>query len=441
MPSAFVATQHSWNSTVSESESEVQRRLRIADPAFPRQSITFLLIDEGQDTYSDPIFWNSFIKEVGDGIYPYYRVILFCSYGSPSSHPVDYDIGSPPVLRATARISLWPVEGKSPGILLQWSEFVEVVSLSERPLNVHPDLLNLIFDWTVGHVGAVIELLRLISYLVSLSCQPQLLGSLISAPQKVSQTRHGEPFTVQDFHDENPVHLLVQRLDAGAFERGLPREFSPDLVALFRTLLKDRKFERKEGEAEDGAVLMCHRRGWIHATVIPGGVRYTLPSPLHEVCLSWKLEPTNDIPNFASLFELSLEVISKFKPSQLQLPLRRVGSASTDPPEAQYQDEFYHALLATTFGNVRISPEYASAQGARVAGRIDFFIPIVKWGIEITRDGSRIPEQGARFADSGAYGAWLKSADMNDYILLDFRTKNPRGQHPSMIFFSDQCSP
>jgi len=139
------------------------------------------------------------------------------------------------------------------------------------------------------------------------------------------------------------------------------------------------------------------------------------------------------MPIFTSLFELALEDISKFKQSQLQLPRHRVGSASTNPPEAQYQDEFYHSLLAATSGNVRISPEYASAQGARVVGRIDFFIPIVKWGIELTRDGSRIPEHGARFADSGAYGAWLKSTDMNDYILLDFRTKDLRAQHPSMI--------
>jgi len=295
------------------------------------------------------------------------------------------------------------------------------------PLKVHPDLLSLIFNWTVGDVGAVIELLRVISYLVSLSCQPQLARF---APQKVSETRHGEPFTIQDFYTENPVHLLVRRLDGGTFERGLPRTFSPDIAALFRTLLKDGNLERKDGETEDGPILECHRRGWIYATMIPGGVRYTLPSPLHKVCLSWKLEPTNNMPSFTSLFELSLEVISKFKPSQLH---RRVGSASTDPPEAQYQDEFYNSLLAVTFGNVRISPEYASAQKARVAGRIDFFIPIVKWGVEITRDGNQIPEHAARFTNSGAYGAWLESNDMNDYILLDFRTKNMRAKHPSMI--------
>jgi len=146
------------------------------------------------------------------------------------------------------------------------------------------------------------------------------------------------------------------------------------------------------------------------------------------------LEPTNDMPRFNSLFELCFETIKKFKPSQLRLPLRRVASTSTEPPEAQYQDEFYHSLLAATSGNVRISPEYASAQGARVAGRIDFFIPIVKWGVELTRNGNRLLEHVARFTDSGAYGAWLKSADMNDYILLDFWTKSLRDQHPCANF-------
>jgi len=42
MPSAFVATQHSWK--LMESEWVVERRLRKIDPAFPRQSITFLLL-------------------------------------------------------------------------------------------------------------------------------------------------------------------------------------------------------------------------------------------------------------------------------------------------------------------------------------------------------------------------------------------------------------
>jgi len=248
--------------------------------------------------------------------------------------------------------------------------------------------------------------------------------------------RHGETLTVQDFLEQYPIHILVQKLDRGAFGRGLPRNFSglTGVAAFFRTLLRDRKFERRESQKEDGAVYICHRRGWIHATAIPRGVRYTFPSPLHESCFSWMIKPTDDMPHFTSLFRLSLETITKFKPSQLQFALRRVASESTHPPEAQYQDEFYNSLSFVTSGNVRFSPEYASAKGARKAGRIDFFIPIVKWGIEITRDGSRLLEHAARFTDSGAYGAWLESEDMKDYILLDCCTGIPRDKHPSMVF-------
>ena len=197
MPSAFVATQHSWKPM--ELGEKVEQRLCRIDPAFPRQSITFVLFDEGQDTYSDFLFWNAFIKEVGNGVYPYYRVILFCSYGSPSSQPLEYDIGSPPGLRAAARISLRPVEGVSPGILLQWSEFLEVVSRSERPLTIHPDLLNLIFIWTVGHVGAVVELLRLISYLVSCLVSPNCTSLLFLLPRRYQRHAMGNRLRYKTF--------------------------------------------------------------------------------------------------------------------------------------------------------------------------------------------------------------------------------------------------
>lgn len=119
----------------------------------------------------------------------------------------------------------------------------------------------------------------------------------------------------------------------------------------------------------------------------------------------------------------------------MHIPIRRVGAPSiiSPLPEAQYQDEFYRSLFSVTAGNVRISPEFASAKGADVVGRIDFFIPVAKWGIEITRDGNRLSEHNSRFDNLGAYGAWLRSGDMTDYTLLDCRTSVPRKCHPSMI--------
>jgi hypothetical protein len=81
-----------------------------------------------------------------------------------------------------------------------------------------------------------------------------------------------------------------------------------------------------------------------------------------------------------------------------------------DPlPESQYQDEFYRSVFSATCGNVCLSPEFASAWRAKAAGHIDFFIPIVKWGIEITRDGNHLKAHSSRFANPGAYEAWLKS--------------------------------
>jgi len=245
-------------------------------------------------------------------------------------------------------------------------------------------------------------------------------------------------FTVDAFNAENPTHSFVRQLSNRAFGRGLPLVEEllgrPNIASFFRTLI--RQGEVKGGEAEQGTVGECHRNGWIHSDMDEEGtIYYSFPSPLHSVFVSWLLHPSDDMPNYTSPFELCLAVISKFKPSQMHTPIRRVGTsgAITQLPEAQYQDEFYRSIFSATAGNVRISPEFATARGAHVAGRIDFFIPVVNWGIEITREGNRLLEHDSRFKVPGAYGAWLESGDMSDYILLDCRTTVPRKPHPNIL--------
>ena len=242
------------------------------------------------------------------------------------------------------------------------------------------------------------------------------------------------------FHDKNPTHNLVQQLSGGAFARGLPTIemlwTHPDVVALSRDLLKNGAIvEIDKNKDEDSIIHKCHRRGWIHADQTANGFTcYTFPSPLHAVCVSWRLNPTNDTVQFTSLLDLALNVISKFKPSQLHRPIHRVGPRSMDKlsSEVQYRDEFYRSLFSVSFGNVCVSPEFASARRAGVAGHIDFFIPVAKWGVEITQDGTWLREHSPHFATSGAYRAWLKSGDMVDYILLDCRTSIPRDAHPGI---------
>ena len=193
LPLAFVKSTSTWHQKdeAKQSDSALINRLQEVDPLYPRKcGLAFLLFDEGQDSYEDHILWNKFFKGVSDGHYDCYRVILFCSYGSPMSRPVHHRIGQPLDLRDAARISLWPREG-SIGILLKRSEFDEVVSLFHRPLNLHPDLLDLIFDWTVGHAGAVIEILTVISYQVSLpsaNCVGLCYSSLVTLFPREPQT-------------------------------------------------------------------------------------------------------------------------------------------------------------------------------------------------------------------------------------------------------------
>lgn len=439
-PSAFVNTQSSWSKPENaiQTDAALIRRIRDVDPLFPRSTgLAFLLFDEAQDSYEDAVLWNTFFKGVSGGLYAHYRVILFCSYGSPSSRPVRHRIGAPLALRNAARIGLWPRD-RSIGILFKRSEFDEVVSRFNRPLNLHPDLQDLIFEWTTGHAGAVVEILRLISYQVSSLSEQRVDASFPNpVPQRVSETRRGLLFTVETFHTENPTHELIQSLCGGAFERGLPTseelQEDPEVVAVFRDLLVHGTIDSRENE--DEAVQKCHRHGWIQSnrTTNERIIRYAFPSPLHAACISWRLEPTSNRPQFTSPYALALDAISKFKPSQLHLPIRHVNPLSTDKlPEAQYQDEFYRSVFVATSGNVRISPEFASARGAHVPGRIDFFIPVVKWGFEFTREGDRLQEHSSRFATSGAYGAWLKSGDMEDYILIDCRTSAPSKKYPSI---------
>lgn len=167
---------------------------------------------------------------------------------------------------------------------------------------------------------------------------------------------------------------------------------------------------------------------------------YIFASPLHMHLWSWLLLPPDSVAlQCQDLFTLVKNVISRFRSSQLTKSDRRVGTPQHQPPEAQYQAEFYRCIHEYTNGGVIISPDYAAAVGAR-PGRIDFFLSSKKWGIELTCDGSKLDEHHSRFQENGSYAAWLQSSDMNDYILLDFRFNKPQRSYLSKILLSQILS-
>jgi hypothetical protein len=155
---------------------------------------------------------------------------------------------------------------------------------------------------------------------------------------------------------------------------------------------------------------------------------YDFPSPLHRQIWSYKLMPLEQYKYPGDILALIRDTVAKFRPNELSRSDRRVETDERNAPEAQYSHEWYRSLHGVTGGNVVMSPEYATAPGKR-RGRVDFYIPSMKWGIELLRDGSKLREHSDRFL-TGPYSALVKSGDIVDYALLDFRHTRPSAATP-----------
>ena len=61
------------------------------------------------------------------------------------------------------RISLWPEDGESLWLLLNRSEFDEVVERFPEPVCLDPTLQDMLLSWTAGHAGATEDVLDIIT--------------------------------------------------------------------------------------------------------------------------------------------------------------------------------------------------------------------------------------------------------------------------------------
>jgi hypothetical protein len=240
--------------------------------------------------------------------------------------------------------------------------------------------------------------------------------------------RTGGKWTLQKFYEEIPHHVFFNpRETFQVFGRGLPQPpdlQNPAFAEIFRRLLVHGAIR-----GGDATVIKAFERGWVHSEINEDNVYYVFPSPLHASYLSWKLLPHESRCPFNSLVDFVLAVVKLFKPSQLRSP-NNIGVACVQRPvEARYQDEFYRAAHCVTHGGITITPEY-SAWTSPEEGRIDFFIPDKKWGIEILREGTNVNSHYMRFHEDGAYGQWLSGGDMTDFVVLDFRTGQLQKCHP-----------
>jgi hypothetical protein len=125
---------------------------------------TVFIFDEAQVSYKDGELWNELFK----GIHAYRdrRAIAFASYGSPASL-IDIE-GTPIVVAPAARVSLLPTTHQdnlpAAGLLFTRAEFDALVSkqYSYPQYHFHPSFLDMVFEITEGHVGAMYSFLQII---------------------------------------------------------------------------------------------------------------------------------------------------------------------------------------------------------------------------------------------------------------------------------------
>jgi len=230
-----------------------------------------------------------------------------------------------------------------------------------------------------------------------------------------------------------PQHILDALATGGyIFTRGLPvnedlRDTATALI--FSDVLRDGSIVQSDS-IDKGALDKCFRNGWLHADTHRGihGVDikvYAFPSRLHRWFVDWKLgDFDTPQPQLDNIFHFAIAVINRFSPRHLSGE-RRIGPGCIQlPPEAQYQDEFYRSCYACWKGSIKAFPEFGTKNG-----RVDFFIPSKRWGVELLREGDRLAQHSGRFARSGAYEVF----SLDDYIILDCRTSWPRKQHSMCI--------
>lgn len=262
---------------------------------------------------------------------------------------------------------------------------------------------------------------------------------------------HQESFTLERFHHASPSFqkFIAEVRGHEALARTLPSVISIQTYATtLRQLVQEGHVDIPTMDFSLVSKLtLCHQKGWVHATKVefPDGynnrycMRYSFPSPLHRAYVSWYLIPTKvQLPRDCQIYDLTAEAIRRFRTPQVLECARNNENGQKDPAsKTSYQDEFYHAIVDRFNGSVAITPEFASASGARIAGRMDFFIHQTKWGIECMRDGQRLLTHSEWFRDNESYEQWLKDSDMEDYILLDFRVSMPEEKHPGRTFIGD----
>lgn len=138
--------------------SSLSERFQAQLSGFPDEEIPgihYLLFDEGQSTYWDETLWVIFKDEVQDPAAGMKRprVVLFCSCDNKKFMSRFRSI--PPQIPEDARVTLKGTGPSQLRLLLNRNDFNDIVACYPKPIQFDAGLLDFIYDFTGGHVGAI----------------------------------------------------------------------------------------------------------------------------------------------------------------------------------------------------------------------------------------------------------------------------------------------
>jgi len=129
---------------------------------------TYLLFDEGQNTYSDTNLWNFFFKSLR--LMGNMHVAPFCCYGSTSSRVLSSAPDTPDVFDQSQRLCLFPTPEVPLGIFMTRDEFKDLLDRYPHRLTLADDVKREILEWSAGHIGGIEYLLDSIRRKVRVHC-------------------------------------------------------------------------------------------------------------------------------------------------------------------------------------------------------------------------------------------------------------------------------
>ncbi|KAK2792922.1 hypothetical protein FQN52_002600 [Onygenales sp. PD_12] len=398
-----------------------------------------IIIDEAQGSYPYTSLWNDFIKSITPHEGP--LVALFSSYGSPTEAPLGDETPTPILFSVRQRISLRPTPANPEiGLFFSHEEFDDVVARVSRGHGEHgqafllsDDLKAYIYDLSSGHPAAVRSLLD---------------GLAVSDKFRRFRKTSSE-ISLADardyFADDNFLLDCFRNCQIHGFERGLPRkkhlQDNPSVVEFLRSMVIIR--QTSDSPENDPALNICYRQGWLQAELsTEGNPVYGFATPLHRRYMENILAidappfPTNRFP---ALMDLCSATVRNINPAALRTEEWGNPALGLRPLEAIYQDEFYRSCCTLLGNQLYLSSEWS---GTKQGGRVDFRVRGMPWAIEILRDGCNIEEHLARFKPGGNYYPWLENEEIQDYVVLDFRSSQPQkirndGHLFQVVFNSD----